>query len=217
MRDVALHDPRFFFLIAKVPSAQIKGPVNSEPRLVIALPEGHPDIELPELGPPLIIGQCVQALPFSQESRVEPPHSLRHLRGMPLPVQELGQLLLYLRDVLGKLPIVFQDSLVHNRPDQMGAGRDLWVLLKKLFEIPDAHGANVIERLDDDPVELLYPALVHLCDDVNPRAWHRYSAGSIVVEAEQHPPGNIEHEPPAFFLTGKSLVQVLELVPQRLV
>ena len=119
--------------------------------------------------------------------------------------------------MLGELTIVFQDSLVHDRPDQMGASRDLWVLLNELFEIPDTRGSNVVERLGDDPLELLDSALVHLCDDVLPAASHCDSAGSIVGEAEQHPPGNIEHEPPAFFLTGKSLIQMLELVPQRLV
>jgi hypothetical protein len=33
----------------------------------------------------------------------------------------------------------------------MGASRDLWVLLKELFEIPDTRDFDVVERLSDDP------------------------------------------------------------------
>ena len=71
----------------------IKSPINRKPGLVVALPEGQPDIELSEFGPSFIIGRNVQALPFSQESRVESRHSFRHLQGVLL-VQKLGQFLL---------------------------------------------------------------------------------------------------------------------------
>jgi hypothetical protein len=130
-----------------------------------------------------------------------------------LAAGEIGHVV-EVREVLGELTIVFQDSLVHDRPDQMGASRDLWVLLKELFEIPDTRDFDVVERLSDDPLELLDPMLVHLCDDVLPAASHCDSAGSIVGEAKQHPAGNVKHEPSASFLTGKTLVQMLELVPQ---
>ena len=76
------------------PSGEVEGPVDREPGLVIALPERDLDVELPEFGSPLIIGQSVQALPFSQEARVETLHSFGHLRCVPLLVPELGQFLL---------------------------------------------------------------------------------------------------------------------------
>ena len=61
-------DPRFYFLIAEVPCATIKGPINRKPGLVIALPKGDAYFELAKLSPPFIIGQRVQALPFPQEA-----------------------------------------------------------------------------------------------------------------------------------------------------
>ncbi len=89
MRSVALPrvgDPCLFFLVDEVPTGEVEGLVDREPGFMVALPEDDPDIEFPELGPPLIIGQNVQAFPFSQESRVESPHSLRYLHGVPLLV-----------------------------------------------------------------------------------------------------------------------------------
>ena len=76
MRDGALpreDDPWFFFLVDEVPAGEVEGSVDGEPGLVVTLPEGDPDVELPVLGSPLIIGQIVRALPLSQRWFVEPP------------------------------------------------------------------------------------------------------------------------------------------------
>jgi hypothetical protein len=69
-RQVLPHadDSRLFFLIDEVPTGEVEGPVNREPGLVVALPEGDPDVELSELGPAFITGQRVQALLFPQEA-----------------------------------------------------------------------------------------------------------------------------------------------------
>jgi hypothetical protein len=65
------------------PTDEIKSPVNRKPGILVRLWKRDSYIELPEFGPPFIIGQVVLALPFSQEGRVEPPHSLRPLQGVP--------------------------------------------------------------------------------------------------------------------------------------
>ena len=58
---------------------------------------------------------------------------------------------------------------------------------------------------------------VDLGDDVHPGTPDRDVAGTVVVEAEQQPAGRVEHQPSAAFFAGKPLVEVLELVSQRLV
>ncbi len=70
------------------------------------------------------------------------------------------------------------------------------------FEMPDARGPNVIEGLSHDPFKLLHPVLVHLCDDVHTATLNRDPASSVVVETQQHPAGNVQHESPPSFLTG---------------
>src|SRR5688572_25329571 len=89
------------------------------------------------------------------------------------------------------------------------------MLTEEPFEMAEAGGTNVLERLFYDSLERLDPARVHLRDNILLAAPNGDGASTVVVEAQQHPSGNVAHQAPASLLSGKPLVQVFELVAER--